>query len=474
MGLGMQNTELETRFAPVRRKMSEAGLPELAIQTFRHYYGQLLAGESGLLGEDDIGPTGPVTAMEDLVDEAEAGRAALGQCLVIKLNGGLGTSMGLDQAKSLLPARDNSSFLELIARQMLHARQASGRSVPLLLMNSFATERDSLALLDSIPELAHGQAPLPLSFLQHRVPRLTADTLSPIAWPQEPRREWCPPGHGDLYTALVASGLLRQLLDLGLRYAFVSNADNLGATLDPAILGWLASAEIPFLMEVTERTPADRKGGHLALDRAGRLRLRESAQCPPDEQAQFQNIERYRYFNTNNLWLNLEALDQELARRDGVLGLPMIRNLKHVVPEDPSTPEVIQIETAMGAAIEVFEGARILRVPRSRFVPVKTTADLLVLWSDRYRLAPSGQLSPVGEDSIEVMLDPRYYGTIRQFRQRFAHGAPSLAGASRLEIQGDIRFEPNVVIRGTVRLRNPGAEQRIIAAGSVLDGVCEV
>lgn len=469
----MQQSSLEHKFAPIRQAMQADGLPELAIRTFRHYFEQLVAGRTGLVTEAEIRPVESVHDLDSLPAPGAAGNDALGRCVMIKLNGGLGTSMGLNRAKSLLPVRQNLSFLDLIARQVLHLRSASGCNVPLLLMNSFATHRDTLSALDSFPELIRGQAPLPAAFVQHRVPRLDPESLAPIAWPGAPQRQWCPPGHGDLYTALAASGLLDQLLEAGFRHAFVSNADNLGATLDPAIPTWLASERIPFLMEVTERTPSDRKGGHLALDNSGRLRLRESAQCPAEERDQFQDISRYRYFNTNNLWLDLEALAGELERRDGILGLPMIRNVKHVVPEDPSTPQTIQIETAMGSALEVFEDARILRVPRTRFAPVKTTADLLVLWSDRYRLEPSGQLQPVCQDTLDVELDPRHFGTIEAFRRRFRHGAPSLVSASSVSISGDIRFESDVVLRGHVRLVNNDPVQRVIPRGSVLDGVNE-
>ena len=463
-----KQSESDQDFAAIHAKMAEAGLPELAIRTFRHYYTQLLVGDSGLLGEDRIGPVETVPSVSDLAGHEAVGSQALGQTVVIKLNGGLGTSMGLDRAKSLLPARANRSFLDLIARQMLHLCSEHGSTVPLLLMNSFATQRDSLDALDRFPELASGQAPLPIDFLQHRVPRLDPETLAPVHWPNAPQREWCPPGHGDLYTALTATGLLRQLLEQGYRYAFVSNADNLGATLDPAILGWVIAEDIPFLMEVTDRMPADRKGGHLAMDRDGRLRLRESAQCPESERAQFQDIERYRYFNTNNLWLNLQALADALEQRDGILGLPMIRNVKHVVPEDPATPRCVQVETAMGSALEVFENARILRVPRTRFAPVKTTSDLLVLWSDRYRVDNAGHVVPVARQALDLELDRRYFGTIANFRMRFPHGAPSLLEAESLRVQGDILFESDVVVRGRVNLVNEGSGQRRIPAGSVL------
>ena len=250
-------------------------------------------------------------------------------------------------------------------------------------MNSFATREDSLAAL-----AAHGDldADVARTSCRTRSPSSTPTTLEPVSWPADPALEWCPPGHGDLYTALQTSGMLERLLERGYRYAFVSNSDNLGATLDTRILRWFADSGAPFAMEVADRTEADRKGGHLAQRPDGGLVLREVAQTPDEDLDSFQDITRHRFFNTNTLWLDLQALADVLAERGSVLGLPLIVNRKTVDPADSASPEVIQIETAMGAAIGVFDGALAIRVPRSRLVPVKTTNDLLVLRSDAYSL----------------------------------------------------------------------------------------
>jgi UTP--glucose-1-phosphate uridylyltransferase len=457
----------------IERRMNDAGLPELAIRTFGHYFHQLAGGQTGLVPETDIRPVESIRALDQLPPSSDQANSALGRCVTIKLNGGLGTSMGLNQAKSLLPAREGMSFLELITRQILHLRRKTGQPMPLLLMNSYNTETDSLGLLSSFPELQAGQGDIPLSLLQHKVPRLLAGSLEPVSWPPEPHREWCPPGHGDLYTALVTSGLLEKLLGQGYRWAFVANADNLGASLDTRILDLMASQDIPFLMEVTRRTPADCKGGHVALDSSGQLILRESAQCPQSDLDDFQNIGRHRYFNTNNLWLDLKALKSRLDSCDGVLGLPLICNRKHVIPHDRSTPAVIQAETAMGAAIGIFEGAEIIEVPRSRFAPVKTTNDLLVLWSDRYRVNPDYQVVPVTDEPISVELDSNIYGHIDSFRSHFPAGAPSLIHASQLSIRGDIQFGADITIRGRVRLVGEPGKTRRIADGCELIDVME-
>ncbi|MGY6631140.1 MAG: UTP--glucose-1-phosphate uridylyltransferase [Wenzhouxiangella sp.] len=469
----MTPQELDPILATIRERMRHEQLPPLAIAAFERQVRQLARGQTGLIADSELAPLTDVPRLDDLADDPATAAQALKQCVVIKLNGGLGTSMGLNQAKSLLPARADQSFLALIAQQVLHARQQHQVALPLVLMNSFSTEQDSLAQLANYPDLAAGQNGIPLSFRQHKVPRLAVDTLAPVQWPQDRAREWCPPGHGDLYTALVTTGLLDKLLERGLRYAFVSNADNLGASLEPRILALMHREQAAFLMEVTDRTLADRKGGHLARDRDGRLILRESAQCPPDDQGAFQDIHRHRFFNTNNLWLNLEQLKQRLDNNHGLLDLPLIRNRKHVVPEEPTTPAVYQLETAMGAAIECFDNAQVVAVPRQRFAPVKTTADLLVLWSDRYRVDHSGRVLPTTDTPIRVELDPHHYGPIDAFRQRFPHGAPSLINATALSLHGDIRFEANVTLRGEVHLRNDGKAPRVIEAGSVLEAIDE-
>src|SRR5919109_467555 len=371
-------------------KMRAAGVPEVAVATFRHYYRQLEAGASGMLPEKELEPVESLPAQEELREDESAVRGALEAAVVIKLNGGLGTSMGMTRAKSLLEVKDGLSFLDVLARQTLEQRRRQGARLPLVLMNSFYTREDSLAALARYPELG---SDLPVDFVQNKEPKLRVDDLQPVAWPGDPELEWCPPGHGDLYTALVTSGMLESLLDHGYRYAFVSNSDNLGAVLEPRILGWLAAEEIPFLMEVADRTEADRKGGHLARRRGdGRLVLRESAQTPDQDADAFQDITRHRFFNTNTLWVDLRALAGILAERDNVLGLPMIVNRKTVDPAEASSPPVYQLETAMGAAISVFPGARALRVPRERFAPVKTTNDLLALRSDCYVLTDDSRV----------------------------------------------------------------------------------
>jgi UTP--glucose-1-phosphate uridylyltransferase len=456
-------------FAPFAAKMTAAGEPDVAIRNFRHYYELLRGGQQGKVGEDEIRPVHDVTDVSALERHREAGRAALAKAVVLKLNGGLGTSMGMTKAKSLLTAKDGLSFLDIIVRQTLHLRRTFGVRLPLVLMNSFRTREDCRRVLAQYPDLVTDG--VPIDFLQHKVPRIRKDDLTPVAWPQEPEHEWCPPGHGDIYPALVTSGLLDALLTRGFEYVFVSNSDNLGAVLDVDILGYMATENVPFLMEVIDRSEADRKGGHIARRHDGRLLLREGAQCPEESMDAFQDIERHRYFNANNLWLRLRSLKEVLERTEGVLGLPMIANEKPVDPADASSPKVIQLETAMGAALSVFDGAQVVRVPRARFVPVKTTGDLVVLWSDVYDLTDDYRMvpSPKRHDPAPLVdLDPKYYRRVQDLELRFPHGAPSLVEAKRLKVRGDVRFGRGVVVRGDVDVEQAGTTPLLLQDGAEL------
>lgn len=443
-------------------KMRSAGVPDAAIAVFTHYYGQLESGATGLIPEDTIEPLVDLPHLAGVAFDAEAVERALSQTVVMKLNGGLGTSMGMDKAKVLLPVRGGRTFLDLIVEQVRAARAAYRAPLPLVLMNSFRTQDDSLAALAAHPDIAVGD--LPLDFLQTQEPKLLVSDLTPVEWPADPALEWCPPGHGDFYPAILASGLLDALVEAGFRYAFVSNCDNLGATADGQLAAWFADSGAPYAAEVCPRTPADRKGGHLARRSSdGQLILRDTAQTAPEDMVHFMDEERHRYVHTNNLWLNLPVLRQELQRRGAVLGLPLIRNAKTVDPTDPTSPEVYQIETAMGAAIGVFEGAAAIVVGRDRFLPVKTTNDLLVLRSDAYDLGEDAVPRLTVPEAPLVDLDPRYFRTIADFDRRFPAGAPSLREATSLTVKGDWRFGADAVIKGDVVLSDDGPEQQHVA-----------
>lgn len=447
-----------------RAKMKEEGVDDVAIDTFAHYYRLLEHGETGMIPESTIEPL-DMDALADVDVSDEAAAEAIRHTVVIKLNGGLGTSMGMDRAKSLLCARKGLSFLDIIARQVLHLREEHDATLPLVFMNSFRTSADTMEALARYTDLEVED--LPLEFWQNKEPKLLAKDLTPASWPRDHSLEWCPPGHGDIYTALRGSGLLERIAEAGYRHVFVSNSDNLGATPDPRVAGWFAGTGAPFAIEAVRRTPSDRKGGHFARRKEdGRIVLRETAQTLDADQAALADLERHRYMSTNNLWFDVAAMQRVLDERDGILGLPLIRNVKHLDPGDSSTPEVVQIETAMGAAIEVFEGATTIEVGRDRFVPVKTTNDLLVLRSDTYDLGEDFVLDQVGETLPFVDLDSAHYKRVSDFDQRFPDGTPSLRGATSLRVSGDHTFGRGVKVVGDVELSS--ATPARIDPGTVL------
>ncbi len=444
-------------------KMKSAGLKPIVIETFSHYYQTLLSGEDGLIAENKI-----VAAQADEFANAEhltgfeaAGRRALGKAVMIVLNGGLGTSMGLTKAKSLIHVREGKTFLDIILKQ------AADNGVRLALMNSFSTHEDTVSALSAIkPE------PCPWLFLQHQFPKILQQTLGPASWPQDPGLEWNPPGHGDVYMALITSGILDKLLASGISYAFICNSDNLGASLDPGLLGYFSEKDFPFMMEVTRRTASDKKGGHLARMRSGRLILREAAQCPQEDRRFFEDIDTHCFFNTNNLWIHLGYLKDLVTHRQSI-HLPIIVNPKNLDPRDETSPKVYQIETAMGSAISLFEGAAAVRVPRSRFFPVKTCSELLAVQSDCFEFCGNGRLtiSPRRTlDMITIHLDPGVYRKIDEYEKRFPNGVPSLIDCRHLTVEGDVAFEKDVILKGEVAIRNRTKSQVVISSGSIIEG----
>jgi UTP--glucose-1-phosphate uridylyltransferase len=462
----MKHSEDTDYLAAFISKMKSAGLPSPVIDTFAYYYHQVTKGETGLVYDRDIRPLeqDEIEQFHNLGNYAAAGIENFHQTVRIVLNGGLGTSMGLTGAKSLIEIKDGKSFLDVILKQ------AENHAVRLAFMNSFSTHEDTMAAISALKP-----SRFPIVFQQHKFPKILQKNLSPTIWPKNPNLEWNPPGHGDVYTALLTSGMLKKLLDDGIFYAFISNSDNLGARLDESLLGYFAKHQFPFMMEVAEKTPADIKGGHVARHKSGRLILREAAQCPKDEIGAFQDIHRYRYFNTNNIWINLKAL-KNLFDRQKMINLPLILNPKTLDPRDETSPSVYQVESAMGAAVSLFDGTAAVRVPRNRFYPVKTCNDLLAVRSDCfvYSKDQSLRINPAREkmkktDVVKVKLDPRYYGKIDGLDERFANGIPSLVDCDSLTIEGDVLFEKDVKVTGAVKIQNTKQRQAVIKKGTVID-----
>ncbi len=467
-------TYLMSEFAPFREKMESAGVSEAAIRAFERNFDALLRDESGMISEQSIVPCDSVPDLSEISSgEEDFDPSLLAQTVVIKLNGGLGTSMGLQKAKSLLPVKGETTFLDIIAKQIIYLREKTGAKVRFLLMDSFSTSEDTLEHMELYEEQGLSGAEN-IELMQNQIPKIDAETMKPATWEKNPSLEWCPPGHGDLYAALEGSGWLDALLAGGVKYAFVSNADNLGAVLDAGLLRYFAESGMPFLMEATKRTEADKKGGHLAVRKSdGQLLLREVAQCADEDIEQFQNIDRHRYFNTNSLWIRLDVLKELLEKENGVLPLPMIKNVKTIDPRDKNSPVVYQLEIAMGAALESFPGSSAVCVPRSRFAPVKTTSDLFALRSDAYEETPDGRIALVAEREgrppvIDLSDEYKMVDSLEGL------GMPSLVKAGKFTVRGPVRFADGVSIVGDVTFLNESGETKWVAGGIYTDEEVEL
>lgn len=446
-------------------------LPEVAIEMFMRFYEQLVEGRGAIIRESDLDPVSPgeMKNLEQLRRYESKGLDALKKTAVIKLNGGLGTTMGLRGPKSVIRTKNELSFLSIAIAQVEHLGKRLGLSVPLVLMNSFFTETATRKALKSYA--APPSASI-RTFLQHKFPKVLAETLEPARSPTRKWLEWNPAGHGDLFLALETSGMLSRFLNEGYCYLFVSNIDNLSAHAEPGILGYFQSEGLDFLMEVTDRTEMDRKGGHLARQKDGRLVLREATQCHSRDRASFTDIVRHPFFNTNNLWINLESVKRMLDRKK-YIDHSFIINRKKLDPLDSASPDVYHLESALGSAIALFEHSAAVRVPRSRFAPVKSCDDILLLWSDYYSLEEDFRLrvNPARRSPNPLIsLDPSVYSSIDSLLMRFPYGAPSLVDCESLSVKGDVKFGRNVVICGAVSIINNSPRQVTIEDDSLVCG----
>ena len=364
-----------------------------------------------------------------------------------KLNGGLGTSMGCSYPKSLVKVRGNKTFLDLICEQVHELNAKWGSNIPLLFMNSFYTDQ-------KISEFV-GNSELPITtFRQNMFPRLDPETFLPLCPDEWGDQIWYPPGHGDFYTCIEQQGILRSLIEDGKDILFMSNADNLGAVADSKILNHMIEKEIPFLMEVTPKTPADVKGGTL-YEQNGKLKLLEIAQVPKEYIDDFCSQDKFSVFNTNNIWINLIALEKRL--RKGPLNLNVIANQKNIQGKP-----IVQLETAIGSAMDCFDDAVGLCVSRDRFMPVKKTEDLFLVQSNLFNL-DCGRLVRNEERIFDSLPEVRFGSPLNQLEafQKCFPVIPDLLGLELLDVAGRVCFEGAASLKGRVRLKAIGKTMHI-------------
>ncbi|XP_062150861.1 UTP--glucose-1-phosphate uridylyltransferase [Alnus glutinosa] len=394
----------------------------------------------------------PYESLAPTTDDPVETKKLLDKLVVLKLNGGLGTTMGCTGPKSVIEVRNGLTFLDLIVIQIENLNSKYGCNVPLLLMNSFNTHDDTLKIVER-----YSSSNVEIhTFNQSQYPRLVVEDFSPLPSKGQTGKDgWYPPGHGDVFPSLKNSGKLDALLSKGKEYVFIANSDNLGAVVDLKILNHLVHNKNEYCMEVTPKTLADVKGGTL-ISYEGRVQLLEIAQVPDDHVNEFKSIEKFKIFNTNNLWVNLKAI-KRLVETDA-LKMEIIPN-----PKEVDGIKVLQLETAAGAAIKFFDNAIGINVPRSRFLPVKATSDLLLVQSDLYTLEDGfvtrneARKNPANP-SIE--LGPEFK-KVGNFLSRFK-SIPSIIELDSLKVAGDVWFGTGVTLKGKVNIiAKPGVTLEI-------------
>ena len=437
----------------IRRRMKRRGLQESDIDFFLKAWRSMKEPEEKLdwhalrpVTEENVFQLPPPHSEEEN-RLRERGIAHMHECAIVKLNGGRSTTMGGQVPKCMVTAKDGKSFLDITMGQIIAANDRFDIEMPLVLMNSFFT--------DHVTEEIIGKTPLIImNFIQNEYPRIQADNMLPLGTGTD--MDWCPAGHGDFFASIEGSGLLDDLLNLGIRYVFISNIDNLSAEISPLILGQMLDAKNDFLMEITRKTARDVKGGSPVYYN-DKLSLLEIAQVPESHLDNFQDINEFKYFNTNNLWVDLAAVKEK--RRKNELQLPIILNNKHIADTD-----IIQIETAMGAGIQSFNNPGLIDVPRNRFAPVKKLSDLFLLQSDVYIMNNEFQLSVNPERPADLPTLPEI-----EFQSGFPAGnelensfvdpaSVSMLEATTFIVDGNVFFEKDLQIKGKVVISNRDGE----------------
>lgn len=439
------------------------------LNDFTYLFRRFIIGQKEKLNWGDIQlPTSELVVPYSVLPEVEDPRALLDKLVVLKLNGGLGTTMGCTGPKSAIEVRDELTFLDLVVTEIKELNTRYNVDVPLVLMNSFNTEKATREIVARYPQ-EHIRI---LSFNQSRHPRFYKDSFLPVADRYDsPISCWYPPGHGDIYQSFVHSKLCRKLRKQGKEIIFISNIDNLGATVDFKILASLLKETEPpeFIMELTPKTRSDIKGGTLVTYN-GVPRLLELAQVPPEHLNEFKSVKKFKVFNTNNLWARLDAIERVVTEAfsdapDTLNTVDLIINHKKL-----DGKPVVQLETAAGSAIKCFKRAHGIEVPRSRFLPVKNTADLFILQSNLYKLDGARLRANPNRpfDTLPVIKLDDKFSYVDDFLSRFP-SIPDILELDHLTVSGDVFFGKGVVLRGTVIVVAPVGSRIDIPDGAILE-----
>lgn len=389
----------------------------------------------------------------ETLKEPENPKSILEKLIVVKLNGGLGTTMGCTGPKSLIECTKGRSFFDIVIGQLKELNAKYGTDVPLVLMNSFNTDELMKPHVDAIKGLKI------YTFNQNKFPRIYTDTLEPV--PKDansPIDMWSPPGHADVYHCLRDSGLLDKFLNEGKKYMMISNFDNMGATVDLKVLNKAIAENRSYIAETVLKTPDEWKGG-MPIMYKGHMKLLETAIVPKEHFNDYTNMNFLNYFHANNLWINLETLKKALD--ENTLKIDTMRNYKQY-----NGRQIVQLESACGSAIQSFPDSCAVRVPRYRFMPVKSCNELLLDRGDVYILEGSHFIRNPKRSIPELpsILLSSEYQHVSEFEKRFPE-APSMLELKKLVINGDVWFGKNITIAGNVSFEIPKGEKLVVPDG---------
>ena len=397
----------------------------------------------------------PTTNIKEILDKL----------VVVKLNGGLYNVMGCTGPRCVITVRNEFTFLDMHVQQVEKLNNKYGCEIPIVLMNSFNNHEETQKVFR---KYTHVNVPL-YCFKQSQYPQIFKESFRtvPRSMSEEDKESWYPPGHGDFYQSFYNSGLLQKFIDDGKEYLFVSNIDNLGATIDLSILNYLLSQSCEqrseFVMEVTDKTKADVIGGTL-IKYKEKLRLLEISQVPKDYVEDFKAVSKFRIFNTNNLWVQLPAIKNLVESH--MLCMEIITNNTQINNGD----KIIELSTAIGAAVKCFNHSIGVNVPRSRFLPVKTCSDLLLVMSNLYNMS-NGTLLMSSQRQFSTTPFVKlgnYFKKVKEFLKRF-DGIPDIIDLDHLTVAGDVTFGRGIVLRGTVIIIANHGERIDIPSGTILE-----
>lgn len=361
----------------------------------------------------------------------------LSKIAVIKLNGGLGTTMGCKGPKSLIPVKEGKTFLEIAVLQNKALNARYGSNVPIYLLNSFNTEKE----IENFKQVMKDKIDFKV-FNQSKCPRIYEDTLMPVPESFDDYNEeaWYPPGHGNILHSLVNTGILDNLLKEGKEIAFISNIDNTGAYVDIKIAKTMVDGKADYIMEVTDKTSLDTKGGTL-IEIDGKIMHLEMPQVPKNHIDDFCSLNKFKIFNTNNIWINLKSVKEKIDS----IKMEIIVNKKKL----KNGRSVIQLETSIGGAIRNFERSLAVHVDRHRFLPVKKTQDLMAIMSNLYTMDENFILRLVKDRPIKMAPTIKLsseFDYISEFQKRIPN-MPNIKDLIRLTIKGDVSFGKDVTLK---------------------------